>query len=507
MPEDRPERIEIPEGAVKTDRYDRRVYAGIRSASDALREVEAAAAEKLPAAPVLMGDIWAGLYKAVPAFQDNLSPSLAINRQLVEQAMRFPEWEDLRAATRLDEWSSALGALSVGPKLLENLPGDARKAFEEAAEAEEQAREWREQAEAFAAAAQEMMSAGREEEASSMRQKSEQAQGKAEEKAARAAKAASAAAEALESPQVRKAVRQAVKSGLEEAGESLEAAGQLMPGWGTGAGAAQMVQREEKFRLAVRLRMDPKLMEIAKLTGRMTRMALEKRRTRVRQEPSEITDVEAGSDLGRVLPSELSLLSHPLTRRDFLRRFAEGRLLQYRLDGKAPEGRGPIVACLDSSGSMTGQNEVWSKAVALALFQIAFREKRAFACVHFGSAEEIKSFEFPDPRQAKPNEIADMAGFFFGGGTDFETPLRAAAEIMKKSAFKKGDIVFITDGACAVSEEFQREFADAKTQKGFSVYGVVMPGSSAATVEVFSDRVARAEPGDDQEALQIVFGM
>lgn len=505
MPEDRP--VELPEGVVRTDRYDRRVYAGIRSASDALREVEAAAAEKLPAAPVLMADLWAGLYKASPALRDDLPSSLALNRQLLEQAMRLPEWEDLRAATRLDEWSSALGTLSVGPKLLENVPDDAKKAFEEAAEAEKQARKWREKAEAFAAAAQELMDAGREEEASSMRQKSEEAQGKAERKAAQAAKAASAAAEALDSPQVRKAVRQAVKSGLEEAGDCLEAASQLMPGWGTGAGAAQMVEREEKFKLAVRLRTAPKLREIARLTGRMTRIALAKRRTRVLQDPSEITDVEIGSDLGRVLPAELSLLSHSVLRKDFLRRFAEGKLLQYRLDGKAPEGRGPIVACLDSSGSMAGENEVWSKAVALALFQIAFREKRAFACVHFGNAEEIRSFEFPDPRQAKPNEIADMAAFFFGGGTDFEAPLRAAMDVMKKSAFKKGDIVFITDGACAVSEEFCRELTDIKAEKGFSVFSVVMPGGSSASVEVFSDRVARAEPGDDQEALEIAFGM
>jgi uncharacterized protein with von Willebrand factor type A (vWA) domain len=154
---------------------------------------------------------------------------------------------------------------------------------------------------------------------------------------------------------------------------------------------------------------------------------------------------------------------------------------------------------------MSGQPEIWSKAVMLALFQIAAREKRAFACIHFGWREELRVFEFPDPRKANPVDVADAAAFFFGGGTDFEMPLKKALEIMQKSAYKKGDIVFITDGECMVSDKFMQEFKKVKAEKEFSVYSVVINADSGG-VTPFSDGIAMFDGSDDREALEVVFG-
>ncbi|MEW5936069.1 MAG: VWA domain-containing protein, partial [Bacillota bacterium] len=218
-----------------------------------------------------------------------------------------------------------------------------------------------------------------------------------------------------------------------------------------------------------------------------------------------------GSDLSRVLPSELARLTVPGLRPCFLRDFLEGKLLQYELKGREREGRGPLVVCLDSSGSMAEgrrpyTKEVWAKAVLLALFWIAARQRRAFACVYFGSRSEIKVFEFPDPRSARPADVAEMAAFFFGGGTDFEAPLRKAQELLEKSEYRKGDVVFVTDGQAEVSDSFLQEFRAAKARKGFAVWTVLVDVYTSA-VERFSDGVERVDGADDRAALDMVLAV
>ena len=97
----------------------------------------------------------------------------------------------------------------------------------------------------------------------------------------------------------------------------------------------------------------------------MQSIALNKRRNRTVHPPTEIVNVTTGNDLARILPSELMLLADPRTKADFLLRFAENRLLQYDLRGFEREGQGPIVVCIDESGSTSGIVEMWEKAIAL----------------------------------------------------------------------------------------------------------------------------------------------
>lgn len=50
--------------------------------------------------------------------------------------------------------------------------------------------------------------------------------------------------------------------------------------------------------------------------------------------------------------------------------------------------------CEDGSGSMSGDPEIWAKAVGLALYKIAQFQKREFYGIHFGSPGEIMTFDF-----------------------------------------------------------------------------------------------------------------
>ena len=91
----------------------------------------------------------------------------------------------------------------------------------------------------------------------------------------------------------------------------------------------------------------------------------------------------------------------------------------------------------------------------------------------------------------EPDKLMDLAEHFPGGGTDFETPLDAALECLKKSRYKKGDIVFITDGECQVSAEWSERFLKEKDRLSFSLFSILIDvgHSSMGTLKEFSDRI------------------
>src|SRR5205814_10045337 len=190
----------------------------------------------------------------------------------------------------------------------------------------------------------------------------------------------------------------------------------------------------------------------------------------------EVFDVRFGSDLERLLPPELLALHHPLLRRDFARRLVEGRLLSYSLRGAEERGRGPMIVCLDGSSSMAGDKEIWSKAVALTLLEIARRQRRLFRSICFSSEDmplQVLDLNVGSRYESETLKVMDLAEYFPGGGTDFQKPLDAALECLKRSKYKKGDIVFITDGECQVTSEWAEKFRKEKEKLGFSLYSIL----------------------------------
>ena len=93
--------------------------------------------------------------------------------------------------------------------------------------------------------------------------------------------------------------------------------------------------------------------------------------------------------------------------------------------------------------------------------------------------------------QVEMEKVMDLAEYFPGGGTDFQKPLDAALECLKQAKYKKGDIVFITDGECQVTAEWAENFRDEKDRLGFSLYSILIDvgPSSLGTLKEFSDRI------------------
>ena len=89
--------------------------------------------------------------------------------------------------------------------------------------------------------------------------------------------------------------------------------------------------------------------------------------------------------------------------------------------------------------------------------------------------------------------IMDLAEHFPGGGTDFEQPLQAALEFTDESAFKRGDIVLITDGECQVKDEWAKWFKQTKKSRGVFLFAILIDvdTNSEDQLKTLSDKVAR----------------
>ena len=291
--------------------------------------------------------------------------------------------------------------------------------------------------------------------------------------------------------------------GISEAAGKLDEACELehFAGWGAGSGSPQAVGGAEKAQLASQVECNPKLAEIAKEAGRLKQIASSVQRQKP-AEGCEVSSVKCGDDLGRLLPSELVKLTDPALILDFGKKFTERSLLEYDLKSKQPEGRGPIVVCIDNSYSMSGSREVWSKAMALALLTIARKQKRDCRVIHFDSSVS-RTDDFKFTEDVEVQHLLNSMVHFSGGGTNFENPLRAAHETIDTD-LKKADIVFITDGECDVSDDF-REWWDAERKAlDYNVFGIHVgaPGGVAArTLDELSDKsVGVADVANDANA-------
>jgi uncharacterized protein with von Willebrand factor type A (vWA) domain len=119
--------------------------------------------------------------------------------------------------------------------------------------------------------------------------------------------------------------------------------------------------------------------------------------------PMETKGVTRSDSISRMLPQEAILLGHPVLKKLWHAKRAEHALMSYAVEGtdlqtiveereikieRQKEGeekrkdRGPIIICLDTSGSMKGAPENIAKALVLECLSEASRAKRACYVSH-----------------------------------------------------------------------------------------------------------------------------
>lgn len=180
--------------------------------------------------------------------------------------------------------------------------------------------------------------------------------------------------------------------------------------------------------------------------------------------PAETRGIERSGEIARMLPAEAVMLGHPKLRLLWHARRAERALVTYRVEGieierrlverealEAVEGRrprperGPILAVIDTSGSMHGLPERVAKALVLEALRTAHAEKRRCFLYAYSGPGQVLEQELSLSADGIGRLLAFL-GLSFGGGNDETGVMARVVARLKDQDWKKADVVFVSDG-------------------------------------------------------------
>lgn len=458
--------------------YDADMYQDVLKESHTLKDTVVRGKELLATFNPLLQDMFVSLFKVAPEIlpEEKVRHDHLINKQLMETFFESEDFNRLRTMTQLDPLASALGTQVLGEKTLQQLAEQAKKKNPERQQSQpgnqdgtqpDQQQENQNDTQPEQPGNQTQPEPGNQNNNSTSENGSEKA------------------APELSKEELANVVTAATQETIDEMMDLVDQA----KAWGIEPGDPSLrVSLDSKRKALERLRSSPKLQELTELIGSFKLLARQVFSKKGSDGTTSINSVTTGGDLEQVLPSEKMMLGNDVTKLDFLRRYHQKELLQYK-SKNLPAGKGPMVVCCDVSGSMTGKPEHWSKATMLALAEVAQKQRRDFACILFRS---VVAGTWIIPKGTwNPEAIIDMAEMAPSGGTRFIAPLSEALEIINKSRFRKADIVFITDGDSSLKDRFVTKFNQAKERKGFTVFTVLIKTDSSTndTVNSFSDEV------------------
>jgi uncharacterized protein with von Willebrand factor type A (vWA) domain len=496
---------------INNDAYDRRVWGHLRADSPSLREVEDKGSTLLPHFGSLLQDIFCLLFKYNINYHNDAEvlPSTLLNQKFLHGIHQGAQYDFLREQTLLNEAHAGLSTLILGERLLTLLREeklltrrDMRDLWDIQKQEEIVSQKLDEYDNADTIPEDQMSEEGRKALQKAKDRMGGEVQG-AEALLRHKTQQMKEDLKQIEAQATNRLQAEAIKVAqeLEDATDEAET-------WGDTIGTGSRTPPGQKLELGRRLAGNEKLKKLARMVGRMKFQAQALRKKVFERSSEELLEVEQGDALHRLLPHELLSLHHPILRKDFYRRFLDQELIQYSLRGVEEKGKGPMIVCLDGSSSMSGDKEIWSKAVTLTLLEIARKQRRLFRSICFSSAETPLQVLDMNPRdrfEVETKTIMDLAEYFPGGGTDFQKPLDAALECLRQSRFKKGDIIFITDGECQVDPEWADQFREQKEKLGFSLFSILidMGPASLGTLKEFSDRISTIKQLTGDEAKEI----
>ena len=239
-----------------------------------------------------------------------------------------------------------------------------------------------------------------------------------------------------------------------------------------------MCRTPENLALLEKVRQSTALKDISKYLGRFREIFAQAKKNSYAYGRGETYSLELGNNLSRALTSELAMLATPETIPLFLRKYQQKQIKQYRRREPIYKGMGDIICCLDESGSTEGDAAAWGKAVAMTLLEIATEDHRSFALIHFAGSSSCQVDIFR-PGEYTLEDKLSAAEIFLGGGTNFERPIREAIRLMEAEGFEKADVVFITDGECALSDACRQELQASQAAHHFTVTGILLDKGQA----------------------------
>ena len=282
-------------------------------------------------------------------------------------------------------------------------------------------------------------------------------------------------------------------------------------GWDLTHGVLHHVGWENVVKIHELIKKLPQVAEVARTIGRLresdnatvtetrqvvkaiSRVVEELQMVRLPDAREQTEGVHRSADLPRMLPAETMLLHHPAGRKLWQARLAEHTLATYQVSGYGLEivprtetdhvestetfarklDRGPVIICLDTSGSMQGVPETVAKAISFELMRLAAAEQRKCYLYTFSGPRDLEGRELTLD-QAGLQRIIGLLSMSFHGGTDISSPMRDAVAKLSQAGWERADIILVSDGEFSVPSDIQTMVQEAKQHQALRVHGLIV---------------------------------
>jgi len=237
------------------------------------------------------------------------------------------------------------------------------------------------------------------------------------------------------------------------------------------------------------VRSNPALLRICSLAGRYRQLAQGLHKARSKNGFEEVTGLENGGDISRLVPSEIMKLGIPELELDLMRRLVERQCLCREFDSEERVGLGPVVLVVDESGSMIGSRNESAKAIALTLAWIARKQNRWCGLVAFSGGTGHRVLALPPERWSQV-DLLDWLESFLGCGSDQDVPVGEAPMIFNELSAPAGktDLIYITDAELRISDKKASAFKNWKASVQARLISLVL-NTEPGDLKSISDEV------------------
>lgn len=225
--------------------------------------------------------------------------------------------------------------------------------------------------------------------------------------------------------------------------------------------------------------------------------------------PHDTRGVERSGDIARMLPSEAVLFVRPALRLLWHAKRAERALATYRVRGVQQERlvtddagtdareaeretkkreRGPIIICLDTSGSMQGGPETIAKAVTLEAVRIAAAEKRECFLYAFSGPTQVAEFDL-SVKRGGVQALLEFLGCSFHGGTDVAEPIARALKRVETAKWSRADAIIVSDGEYPVPGVTVAAVAATRESLHLRVHGLLIGAGHSMAMTALCDPI------------------
>jgi len=303
-----------------------------------------------------------------------------------------------------------------------------------------------------------------------------------------------------------------IQQAINQAGENLD---NIMKGLAAGAGDSVETFSDsiDLAELYTGLATNPELNELIQLVGKL-RLNTNFLPAMTVGEPEEVSEVILGDEIEKTLPFDIGLMMG--TDEEFMhfhQKLSNAELTQYETVTHKQPGAGPMIVCVDYSGSMSAgmggsdkTREQWAKSLAIAIYLQAIKEKRPYAIIPFADYAEL---HVPKMGRMDPEFMKKIQDVYVGGGTDFQPAWDKAIKFITQDRdgkdFRDADIIFITDGMGSYNSQLVQRNKDDHNIRLVTIFlGSSRRMGSWTELSDAMCFVSRLTPGSEAEAFKII---